>query len=40
MAKKKNVNEVEVKIDGAEWKKALDEAFKEKVQNAKLDGFR
>ena len=40
MAKKKNVNEVEVKIDGAEWKKALDEAFKEKVQNAKVDGFR
>ena len=40
MAKKKNVNEVEVKIDGEEWKKALDEAFKEKVRNAKVDGFR
>ena len=40
MAKKKNSKEVEVKIEGEEWKKALDEAFKEKAKNAKVDGFR
>ena len=38
--KNKNVHEVPVKIDGDKWKEALDKAFKEKVKDAKVDGFR
>lgn len=37
---KKNVHEVVIKIEGEEWKKALDKAFKEKQKEAKVDGFR
>ena len=40
MAKKKNTNEVVAKIDGEAWKNALDKAFKEKVKNADVPGFR
>ena len=40
MAKKKNTNEVVVKIEKEEWKNALDKAFKEKVKNADVPGFR
>lgn len=36
----KNVHEVVVKIEGEEWKKALDHSFKEKSKDAKVDGFR
>lgn len=37
---KKNVHEVVIKIEGKEWKEALDKAFKEKQKEAKVDGFR
>lgn len=40
MAKKDNKNEVVVKVEGAEWKNALDKAFKEKVKTVTVDGFR
>ncbi len=36
----KNVHEVVIKIEGEEWKTALDQAFKEKQKEAKVDGFR
>ena len=36
----KNVHEVVIKIEGEEWKKALDHSFKEKSKDAKVDGFR
>lgn len=36
---KKNVKEFEIKLD-SEWKKALDEAFKKKSKDVKVDGFR
>ena len=37
---KKNVHEVVIKIEGAEWNKALDKAFAKKQKTAKVDGFR
>lgn len=40
MAKKDNKNEVVVKVEGTEWKNALDKAFKEKVKTVTVDGFR
>lgn len=41
MAKKKtNKNEVIVKIDGDAWTKALDKAFKKKVKEVNIPGFR
>ena len=40
MAKKSNIHELGVKIEGKEWKDALDRAFEEEVKNAKVDGFR
>ena len=40
MAKEKNVKEVTVKIEGNDWQKALDKAFKEKVKTVSVDGFR
>ena len=40
MAKKDNKNEIVVKIEGKEWKDALDKAFKEKVKTVTVDGFR
>ena len=40
MAKKKNENEVVVKIEGESWKKALDKAFAEKVKKVNVAGFR
>ena len=36
---KKNVHEYEIKLDSA-WKEALDKAFKKKVKEVKVDGFR
>ena len=38
--KKTNVHEIEVKIDGDVWKKALDKAFATKQRTVKVDGFR
>lgn len=32
--------EIEIKIEGKEWKDALDKAFNEKNKKAKIDGFR
>ena len=40
MAKKDNKNEVVIKIEGQEWKDALDKAFKERVKTVTVDGFR
>ena len=40
MAKKNYAKDVDVKIDGKEWKEALDAAFKIKVKDVKMDGFR
>lgn len=37
---KKNVHEVPVKIEGEQWKKALDKSFAKKQKTAKVDGFR
>ena len=34
------LHELSVKIDGEEWKKALDDTFKVKQKDAKIDGFR
>lgn len=36
----KNVKEIEIKVEGKEWKEALDKAFKETNKKAKIDGFR
>ncbi len=36
----KNKHEIEIEIKGNDWAKALDEAFKIKVKNTKIDGFR
>lgn len=36
----KNKHEFTIKIDGEEWEKAQDEAFKKRNKNAKIDGFR
>lgn len=37
---KKNVHAVPVKIEGEQWKNALDKAFSKKQKTAKVDGFR
>lgn len=37
---KKNIHEITIKIDGEEWAKALDKAFKKKNKEVKIDGFR
>lgn len=37
---KKNVHDVVVKIEGADWTKALDKSFAKKQKTAKVDGFR
>ena len=36
----KNIKEIEIKVEGKEWKEALDKAFKETNKKAKIDGFR
>ena len=38
MAKNKDV--VTIEIAGKDWEKALDKAFKKKVKEVKVDGFR
>ena len=37
---KKNIHEITIKIEGEEWAKALDKAFKKKNKEVKIDGFR
>ena len=37
---KKNVKEIEIKLEGKEWESCLDKAFKKKNKNTKIDGFR
>ena len=36
----KNIHEIEVKIEGKDWEKYLDKAFKKKNKDVKIDGFR
>lgn len=38
--KKNNVHEIEIKVEGADWNKAIDAAFDKKVKEVKVDGFR
>jgi len=38
--KKNNIHEIAVKIEGEDWTKAVDKAFKEKQKNVRVDGFR
>ena len=38
--KAKNIHEVTISINGDEWKKKLDEAFKKVIKTVKIDGFR
>lgn len=40
MEKKNNKHVLEIKIDGKEWQDAIDNAFKKKQKDIKLDGFR
>ena len=35
-----NVNEIEIKISGEEWKNAIDKVFAQKQKTVKVDGFR
>ena len=37
---KKNVHEIEVKIEGKEWSDILDKVFNKKRKEVKIDGFR
>lgn len=37
---KTNIHEIEVKIDGDDWKNAIDKAFKKAQKTVKVDGFR
>ena len=36
----KNTEKVTIKIEGEEWSKALDKAFKKRVKEVHVDGFR
>ncbi len=36
----KNVHEIEIKLEGKDWEKYLDKAFKKKNKEVKIDGFR
>lgn len=38
--KNKNVNEINIKIEGEEWNNAIDKAFNKEQKNVKVDGFR
>lgn len=40
MEKNKNIKEVNIKIEGTEWAKAMDEAFEKANKKVKIDGFR
>ena len=36
----KNIEKITIKVEGEEWQKALDKAFKKRVKEVKVDGFR
>ena len=36
----KNIHEIETKVEGKEWTKVLDDAFKKEVTKANVPGFR
>ena len=38
--KNKNIHEIEISIEGKDWKDAIDKAFAKKQKSAKVDGFR
>lgn len=40
MEKAKNIHEITIEINGEEWEKALDSAFKKLIKKVKIDGFR
>lgn len=40
MEKKKEIMEINIKIEGEPWKKAVEEAFKKANEKVKIDGFR
>ena len=40
MKENKNVHEIIVKIEGNEWEKAKEDAYKKASKKAKIDGFR
>ena len=40
MAKNENIKEIEIKINGEEWKSAREKALKEVTKKIKIDGFR
>ncbi|MEG2351580.1 MAG: trigger factor family protein [Bacilli bacterium] len=40
MTKAKNIHEVTVEVNGDEWNKKVDEAFKKIIKEVKIDGFR
>lgn len=37
---KKNVHEITIKVEGKDWEKAIDKAYKKKNKEVKIDGFR
>ncbi len=37
---KKNIKEIEIKVEGKQWEESLDKAFNEKKKDLKMDGFR
>ena len=36
----KNVHDIEIEVKGSDWESILDAAFKKKVKDLKVDGFR
>ena len=36
----KNTDKITIKVEGKEWETAIDNAFKKKVKEVKVDGFR
>jgi len=36
----KNVHEIEIELKGKEWEDILDETFKKKIKDVRIDGFR
>ena len=40
MSKEKNMKEIKIKVEGKEWKDAVDKAYKKISSKVKVDGFR
>ena len=40
MSKEKNMKEIKIKVEGKEWKDAIDKAYKKISSKVKVDGFR